>query len=434
MVGRRHGAINATATSSSYTQRAHRPDYQILLYVGLLMLLGLILMYAIGPQRAMSMNLNFGTNYTGTYFLVRQAINVAVAVAAIVCFAILPLKLVRQYAGWTVIAGIAASLFLLFFGNFLHIESITTSTRGACRWIEIGPIGFQPAELMKFGILIYVARLLADAIKQGNLNDWKETLVPVLVTVGLAALFIVVLQKDLGTGISMIAIVATMLMAANINKKIGFQLIVGLLAIGVLMIIMAPHRVERVLTFFSGDTSGNSIDSSGYHVEQAKIAIGSGGMFGVGIGNSVQATGYLPEVINDSVFAIIGETFGFVGLMVLLVLFTGLLTRLLKIADRLSDVWMRLVVVGVFGWIASHTILNIASMTGVFPLTGITLPLLSFGGTSIAFIAAAIGIVFQASRYTTHGIIREDKEASGENSQRRRRVGRPRYTSYRRSR
>jgi len=197
-------------------------------------------------------------------------------------------------------------------------------------------------------------------------------------------------------------------------------------------VVIAPHRMERVTTFLAGDTSSETTsDDDAYHITHAKIAIGSGGLLGVGIGNSVQATGYLPEAINDSVFAIMGETFGFVGLTVILLLFTILLIRLLKVVDHLPNIWMKLAVAGVFGWLAAHVILNVAAMIGVFPLTGITLPLLSFGGTSMVFIAGALGLAFQLSRYTVHGSA--NKEESYENLSSRRGVGRTRYAGRRSS-
>jgi cell division protein FtsW len=219
-----------------------------------------------------------------------------------------------------------------------------------------------------------------------------------------------------------------MLFVAGINKKNIVILITTIAIVGTGFIFSAPHRMERVLTFLKGDnTSATSSDSSSYHIEQAKLAIGSGGLFGVGIGNSVQSTGYLPEAINDSVFAIMGETFGFVGLMTILALFCALLMRLLQLMDHLVDIRLKLLVAGVFGWFGAHVILNIASMIGVFPLTGITLPLLSFGGTSMLFIAAALGLVFQLSRYTVRTSI--IKEANNENFGSRRWVGRSRYSS-----
>lgn len=169
----------------------------------------------------------------------------------------------------------------------------------------------------------------------------------------------------------------------------------------------APYR--SCYDVFKGDEASID-DPSGYHIAHAKIAIGSGGIDGVGIGNSVQAAGYLPEAINDSVFAILGETFGFIGLVFILAMFYLLLLRILRLVDRLEKPEYRLIVAGVFGWIASHVVINVAAMTGLMPLTGITLPFLSFGGTSMLFIAAALGVVFQISRYTVHTQIKEDAD------------------------
>ncbi len=230
----------------------------------------------------------------------------------------------------------------------------------------------------------------------------------------------VVLQKDLGTGVALVSIVLSMLFVSGMDAKLLAK-IVGLVAVvGVLMIVTSPHRLERVGTFLQGDDN--------YHIQQARIAIGSGGLLGLGIGKSVQATGYLPEAINDSIFAIMGETFGFVGLMAILALFTALLLSLLRISARLADPNLRLVVAGVFGWVASHVVLNVAAMTGIGPLTGIPLPLLSYGGTSMLFIAAALGLAFQLSSFTSHKPLIEG-EGSGQDSSSRRRLGRTRYAS-----
>jgi cell division protein FtsW len=227
----------------------------------------------------------------------------------------------------------------------------------------------------------------------------------------------------------MVGIVISMLVVAGLDLKIGLKLGAGLLIFGIIFILIAPHRIDRVATFFKGDSTSTS-DSSSYHVEHAKIALGTGGLNGVGIGNSVEATGYLPEAINDSVFAIIGEMFGFTGCLVLLSLFIGVLMRMLKIVDHLHEMRLKLLVAGIFGWFASHVILNVASMIGLFPLTGITLPLLSFGGTSVIFLAAIIGIVFQVSRYTSSD---NSKEVLYENISSRRGFRGTRHASRRRS-
>lgn len=423
------------AAVETIRQRAHRPDYQIILYVGLLMLLGLVTMYAIGPQRAQVLNASFGTDtYTGLYFVIRQTINLVIAMSAFFVLAFVPFQILKKYAGWILVAGLAASTLLFVTGNLVHVEQITNCTLGACRWFDIGPLGsFQPSELLKFGVLIFLARLLAQRVVAGKINDWDNSIVPVLILAAVALGFVVLFQKDLGTGITLVAIIAAMLMVAGVSKKIGLKLIGIGVGAGVISILIAPHRISRIMTFFGGSDTASLTDAGGasYHIMQAKIAIGSGSWFGLGIGNSIQSTGYLPEAINDSVFAIMGEIFGFVGLIGILLIFTLLLFRILRVADRLRDPWMQLVAAGVFGWIASHIVLNISSMLGVLPLTGITLPLLSFGGTSMLFISAALGLVFGMSRYTSHEVI--EKEESNADSMRGRGLGRSRYANRRRS-
>lgn len=410
--------------------RRHRPDYQIVLYMGLLMLLGLIIMYAIGPQRANVLNNAYGTGYyTSMYFFLKQMVSLALALATFIALAALPYKWIQKYASKILIAGFIACLVLAFAG-WVGL-GIAQCSLGACRWFDLGPLGsLQPAELLKFGLLVFTAGFLAMRINQGKINDLHRTLIPLGVLVLLAVFFVIGLQKDMGTGIAMLSILACMMMVGGVSKKVGVVLLGGALVMGILLIIIAPHRIERISTFFAGDTATSSeADDANYHITHAKIAIGSGGLLGVGIGNSVQATGYLPEAINDSVFAIMGETFGFVGLTLILLLFTALLLRLLRVADHLPDMWMKLAVAGVFGWLGAHVVSNVGAMIGVFPLTGITLPLLSFGGTSMIFIAGALGLAFQLSRYTIHGSV--NKEKKYENLSSRRGIGRPRYAGRR---
>lgn len=414
--------------------RRHKPDYQIVLYMGLLMMLGLIIMYAIGPQRANVLNNAYGTDYyTSMYFFLKQTVSLLLALAAFVVLAMVPYELIKKHAAKIVVVGLAICALLFLVGNVLNL-GIAQCSLGACRWFDLGPLGsIQPAELLKFGLLVFTAGFLGMRAKQGLINDLHRTLIPLGVLVLVAVFFVIGLQKDMGTGIAMLSIIGAIMTVAGVSKKVGLALVGLSVVMGILLIIIAPHRIERITTFLAGDSiSELSMSDEGYHIAHAKIAIGSGGFGGVGIGNSVQATGYLPEAINDSVFAIMGETFGFVGLVIILGLFTVLLFRLLKIADSLQDPWMKLTVIGVFGWLAAHVILNVAAMIGVFPLTGITLPLLSFGGTSMIFIAGALGLAFQLSRYTVHGSLNKENMLY-ENPSSRRRVGGTRYTGSRRS-
>lgn len=417
-----------TDDSSQAVVRRHRPVYQIMLYMGLLLLLGLVVMYALGPQRASVLNYAYGSDYADTYFFNKQLVSVIIAIVAFAVCAIVPYKLfTEKYSRILFLAGLGLCFLLVVFG-VLGLP-FAEATNGAYRWFYIGGLGsFQPSELLKFGALVFVGGFLGTRFKQGKINDIQDTLIPLAISVGAALFVVVVLQKDLGTGIALVAIVLSMLVASGMDAKIIWK-IIGILGVaGVLLIAIAPHRIERVMTFLTGDSHVEvGQEDPNYHITQARIAIGSGGLTGLGIGNSVQASGYLPEAINDSIFAIMGETFGFVGLVAILALFTALLLALLGVIARLPDMRMRLVVAGVFGWIGSHVVLNVAAMTGVAPLTGIPLPLLSYGGTSMLFIAAALGLSFQLSRFTAHKPIAEGggdgKDLSG-----RRRVGRTRNT------
>ncbi len=393
------------------------------------MMLGLVVIYAIGPQRANVLNNAYGADYSNSYFFIKQAVSLALAIGSFALMAVVPVSFFQKYAKQILVIGFAACAVLFLFGNVIHVNQIVQCSLGACRWFTLGPLGtIQPAEFLKFGMLLFVAGFLGMRVRQGLVNDVQRTLIPVGVVTFAAIMFVIVLQQDMGTGLALIAILASMLVMAGLHKKYGAILLASVVVLGIGLVIIAPHRIERIATFFAGD-SATTDNANDYHIVHAKIAIGSGGVTGVGIGNSVQATGYLPEAINDSVFAIMGETFGFVGLVAILALFTALLMRLLKVADHLSDVRMKLIVAGVFGWLGAHVILNVAAMIGVFPLTGITLPLLSFGGTSMIFIAGALGLAFQLSRYTEH--VSNIKETGYENPSSRRGVGRTRHASRR---
>ena len=414
--------------TSTQSVRSHRPMYQIVLYMGLLLLLGLIVMYALGPQRANVMNYAYGTNYSDTYFFGKQLTSVAIAVVAFSVFYFVPYKwFTGERSKYVLWAGFLSCVLLFLLGSLLHL-SLAKETNGAYRWFYLGGLGsFQPSELLKYGVLLFLAGFLGRRASQGKINDVHETLVPVGVISALSLLMIVVLQKDLGTGVSLIAIVLSMIIVSGVDWKIIGKILGVVAFCGLVLIFTSPHRIERVMTFIQGDShkTASGQEDKNYHIQQARIAIGSGGILGLGIGKSVQATGYLPEAINDSIFAVMGETFGFVGLMAILALFTALLLSILHVAARLPDTTLRLIVAGIFGWIASHVVLNIAAMTGLMPLTGIPLPLLSYGGTSMLFIAAALGLVFQISKYTSHKVLEEGE--GGQDLSGRRRLRRTRY-------
>ncbi len=413
------------ASSSRQFVRRHRPDYQLIIYIGILLLLGLVVLYAISPARTEVINEAGGHALDQAHFMQRQLMFLLVGLTGFAITASIPLKIWEKYAGKILITAFILCALLVVFGA-LNVP-LALCTSGACRWFNLGFTTFQPAELVKFGLLLFTAGFLARRVAEGKVNSIPDTIVPLGIVTAISVLFIIVFQKDMGTGIAMIGILATMLFVAGVNKRIGLMLLGAMVGLGILLILIAPHRIERVTTFLN---PSDEIDGSSYHINQAKLAIGTGGMFGLGLGKSVQAFGYLPEAVNDSIFAIMGELFGFVGLLALLALFTAFLMRILRIMDHVGDPTMKLLVAGVFGWVATHVIVNIGAMTGLFPLTGLTLPLLSFGGTSLLFIMLTLGLVFQISRYTSHIQYKEGKSnesADGRRRIRRTRNANPRY-------
>ena len=376
--------------------RRHKADRVIMALTLVLMAVGLLTIYAIGPVRAYFLNAAYGASYSENSFFIHQLISVVLAIIAFVSAYLFPYEKLRTYAKAAIILGLALCA-LLWMMSLVHIP-LAKCELGACRWISLGStLSFQPAELLKFGLILYLAQLVAR--RRAELGDeFEESTdfwVPFAAMSVLSLGFVVVIQKDLGTGVALMVIILMILFMSGVSFK-RFLMVLGIVGLaGILAIVTSPHRMERLMTFSSGGDDGSS-----YHVENALLAIGTGGIFGVGVGNSVQATGYLPESINDSVFAVMGETFGFVGLSVVMLLFVTLLNHLLKVSERLEDREQRLVVVGIFAWVMTHVVVNVAAMTGLIPLTGITLPLLSYGGTSMMFISAALGLALQLSCFT----------------------------------
>ena len=383
-----------------WVMRRHKSDRIIGALTVVLLGVGLIVIYTIGPMRVNVLNATYGSNYSENYFVIRQAINVILSLIVLVVAFKLPYQVIRKFSKVVMFGGLALSALLAILA--VAGSSLAKCELGACRWFDFGGLSFQPAEVLKIGLVLYLAGLMAERKKEGKLSS-LDFWIPFAVVSGLSLLFVVVIQKDLGTGVSLMAIILAMLFMSGVKIQYFIATLGVVAACGVVAIVSSPHRVERLLTFNSEDSSDT------YHIENAMIAIGTGGLLGVGIGNSVQATGYLPESINDSVFAVMGETFGFVGLVVIVGCFTILLMRLLRTANYLQDTEESLVVVGVFAWATAHVVINIASMTGLIPLTGITLPLLSYGGTSMLFTAAARGLALQLSCYTSREPRTEEK-------------------------
>lgn len=392
--------------------RKHKSDLVILFATLGLMALGLIVIYAIGPMRANVLNSTYGSDYDSNYFFWGQLRSVVLAlVAFFAAFKWIPYKYIKKVAKPLII--IALFLSLLLWVMSLVGASIVKCELGECRWFDIGGFSFQPAEFLKLALVIYLADYLARKKEEGVVGKFREFWFPLLIICGLALFLVVVAQGDLGTGVALLAIILGTLLASGVPARQYLVLLAIILIGAVGAVAFSGHRMERVDAWLITLIGGESSDST-YHVDNAMLAIGVGGLTGVGIGNSVQATGYLPESINDSVFAIMGETFGFIGLFLIIMVFAVLLMRMLKVAEYTKASEERILIVGVFSWTLAQVVVNIMAMTGLVPVTGITLPLLSYGGTSMVFIAFAIGLVLQLSCYTSREVnVKNENISSG---------------------
>lgn len=381
----------STALGNDGLQRRHRPDYMLLILSALLLVVGLVLVFSISPA------LGAQKNVSDNYFVVKQVIAILLGASAFVVAANLPPKVWRSLELPLLIAAGLASVAVRLVGEEVN---------GAYRWIQIGGLSFQAAELIKFALIVWLAGFLSDRKKRGLLNSWSDTLKPLLIALGVIGVVVVVLQSDLGSAAVMIAILAAMAFVIGLPLKRVAAAGLIIITLVFLAVASSSYRRERVQTFLqpAADCQG-----AGYQSCQALIAVGSGGVFGQGLGQGVQAYGYLPEAGNDSIFAIYAEKFGFLGSAVLLALFIALFSRIMRVIERTPDDYSRLLVVGILAWLSTQSIINIGAMIGLLPLKGITLPFISYGGTSLIFVMAAIGVVFSVSRYTSYSATNLEK-------------------------
>ncbi len=309
-------------------------------------------------------------------------------IAGFLFFQAFPYYLLKKFAVIFLLINIV--LMVLVF-----IPSVGYEFNGAQRWINIKGFSFQPSEFLKLTLIIYLAALFEN--KRQEVKKFWTGLVPFTVIVGVVALLLI-LQPDIGTlgVISLAAIVLYFIAGAKIRHLLALTL-VGLAGL-ILVIKMAPYRLARIAAFL--DVTNDPLGIS-YQINQALIAIGSGGFFGAGLGYSRQKFNYLPEPIGDSVFAIAAEEMGFVGAFIIIFLFVLFAWRGYKIARKAPDMFGRLLASGIVSYIIIQAFINIGAISGLIPLTGIPLPFISYGGTAIVTALSAAGIVINISKHTS---------------------------------
>ena len=284
-------------------------------------------------------------------------------------------------------------LFGLIASSLVFLPGIGFNHGGASRWINAGPIFFQPSEFLKLGLVIYLAAWISS--KRKNISDFKTGFLPFAGIVGISG-FLLVLQRDMGTlGIAIASCVALFFLGGGRLK----HLLVGLAAIIIIfssLVYFEPYRMKRIAVFLdpSYDPQG-----AGYQLKQSLIAIGAGGLAGKGFGMSAQKFVYLPEPVADSVFAVFAEEFGFIGGVFLISLFLFFLYKGLSISIRAPDDFGRLLGSGIVVLIIVQSLVNVAAMVGIFPLTGVPLIFISKGGSSLIVTLIEAGILLNISKY-----------------------------------
>lgn len=276
----------------------------------------------------------------------------------------------------------------------VFIPGVGSKIYGASRWIQLGSFSFQPAEMLKISLILYLAAWLEG--KKDFIGDFYEGLVPFVMIVALIS-FLLIKQPDIGT-LGVIILIALSVFFVS-GAKISHMLLMGVAGLMSLfaLIKFESYRMDRLMVFLSPELDPRGI---GYQVNQALLAIGSGGILGVGLGHSLQKFNYLPEPVGDSIFAIIGEELGILGEVTLIFLFAVLAVRGLQIAKNAPDTFGRLTATGIVSWIIFQACINIAAISGLMPLTGIPLPFISYGGTSIIFLLTGVGILLNISKQT----------------------------------
>ncbi len=369
-------------------------NYFLFFTVTFLLLFSLIFFASLSAPASLQ---DFGNS---THYLLRQ---IAYCVAGIffgfIAFKI-PLKYFKQYAP-IVLAINLVCLFLVF------IPVIGSKLNGASRWISIGPIGFQPSEFLKITAILYLSAWIASKLAESHTSDWKNTiksgyhniiyiLIPFIVFLGVIG-GALILQRDVST----LGIITLTLLALYFSSRTPLWHTLFIVFVGVCILLLLvrfePYRLDRFLVFLHPDRDPLG---KAYQLKQSLISLGSGGIFGRGLGMSTQKFGFLPAAISDSIFAIIGEELGIVGCSLVIGGFITFMWSGLQIAKRSNDRFGKMVAIGVVTWISLQAFINIASVAGIFPYAGIPLPFFSYGGSHIVVELFSIGLLLNVSKNT----------------------------------
>ncbi|QFG25923.1 putative lipid II flippase FtsW [Actinomadura sp. WMMB 499] len=343
-----------------------------------------VLLVALGLTMVLSASSVDQLQATGSaYTLVqKQGLWVVIGLPCMWLASRLPVKTFRALAYPLLLLSMVALALVL-------VPGLGRSAWGATRWIDLGPVQIQPSEPAKLGLVLWGADLLARKERLGQLTEWRPLLVPLLPGAGFLVL-LVMLGSDLGTTLVLLTIFLALLWVVGAPGRLFVGMAGMVLLLVAILIVVEPYRMQRLTGFL--DPSGNTL-STNYQSVQGLYAIASGGMFGIGLGESRAKWDYLPHAETDFIFAIVGEELGLAGTLIVLCLF-GLLTYAgLRIAKRVQDTFTRLAAAGVTAWLVVQAVINIGAVVNVLPITGIPLPLVSYGGSALIPTLIALGML-----------------------------------------
>ena len=370
-------------------------DYKFIAALIVLSLIGLIMVYSASMVTAIS---RYGVS--GDYFYKKQKLALIAGFTLFTLAAIVPYKIYQEKAVLKFLLGVIISLLILVLA-FGHTAGNAQS------WFKIGPIAIQPLEITKLTLIIYLAAVFAN--KQEYINDLKRSILPPMVVV-LFICFLIILQPDYGGALLILGTVAAIVLCSGISKKsilkISLLGLIGtlvmltvLLVTGNMDFLFSPGRLARFTGFLHPfeNQQGN-----GYQLVNSYVAIGNGGILGMGLGQGVQKTGYLPESHTDFIMAIIAEELGFWGVLLVLGLLFFIIFKGLKTAIKCRDPFGALLAIGISVMMAVQVFVNLGAVTGLLPITGVTLPFISFGGSSLTLLMLAAGILTNVSMFNTY--------------------------------
>lgn len=355
------------------------PDYIILFVVITLMTIGLIMILSASSIRAQTL-------YDDSYYLFKhQLVWSLFGIAGLTIFMNIDYHIYQRYARLIMLLTVLG-LMLVLIPGIGHIAG------GSRRWIGIGSLQVQPSELAKLGVVIYLSYYFSR--KKDKINFFFNGVLPPVIILGLV-FGLILMEPDLGTGVTIAGTIFVMLFAAGARISHLTALVFSGIPLLFYFIMSEDYRRERLFSFL--DPWADPLDT-GYHIIQSLLALGSGGIFGVGLGNSKQKFLYLPEPGTDFIFAVLGEELGLIGTITVLGLFFLFAWRGLKIASLVPDMFGSMLAVGITIMVILQAIVNIGVVTASMPITGITLPFISYGGTSLTIMLSGVGILLNISR------------------------------------